>query len=327
MISQFFNSLSIKFRKENDLSDITWAMCQACDSFRNAFLCFFFKDFDTSADVIIEREKSEDDCRPDFVIDCNGETYIIENKIYDTNHHFGQYDKAFNVTPQRIGYIANYPITDKEIVSKGYPIRTWEQLYESFLNNLPEDEEDKIIWKGYLCYLKNVCNIIKIEIPMKLNGIHSLYSLIKVFEKLSNRIEEDFELFIYHSNSICGTTASRLGITGVNFEVKYKHITQEKQIWGWIGIYYDRQEPLIDIEFRNHDAWGAGYCEMVLPYKSEWKNQTTFSRPYIKEKEYICFELNKELHEKFNKSDDIKEQESILKAFMDEVLRYPFTLK
>lgn len=327
MIGKFFNNISYKFRKENDLSDITWAMCQSCDSFRNAFLRFFFKDFDTSNDVTIEREKSEDDSRPDFVIYSNGNTYIIENKIYDTNHHFGQYDNAFNVEPQRFGYITNYRISDKEIISKGYSIRTWEQLYDTFMSSLPEDEEEKIIWSGYLSYLKNVCNIIKIDTPMRFEGMYSLYSLIKILEKLSTRIEEDFEIKIYHSNSICGTTASRLGITGVNFEVKYKNIKLEKQIWGWIGVYYDRPKPIIDIEFRNHSAWGAGYCDMLLPYKSDWKDQSTFIKPYFEDKEYLCFELNKELNTRFNQSDDVKEQEAILKSFMNEVLRYPFALK
>lgn len=326
MISNLFYNLSIKYSRENDLSDFTWAMCQAFDSFRNAFLRFFFPDIDIEKEITIEREKSEDDSRPDFYINCNGDIYVIENKIYDRNQHFGQYDKTFNIPPHRFGYITNYSITDEEIISKGYPVRTWEQLYDAFMDNLPENEEDRNIWKGYLCYIKEVCNIIKINVPMRLEGIYSLYSLIQIFEKLSDRKEQDFELSIYHSNSICGTTACRLGITGVNFELKYKS-NPKQLIYGWIGIYYDRPEPLIDIEFRNHTAWGAGYCDMILPYKSDWSNQSSFIKPYFEEKEYLCFELTKELHKSFNETESVEEQETILKSFMDEVLRYPIALK
>lgn len=325
MIGDFFNSISIKFRKENDLSDITWAMCQSCDSFRNAFLRFFFTDFDISVDVTIEREKSEDDSRPDFVITSNGETYIIENKIYDTNHHFGQYDNAFNVTPKKIGYITNYRINDKEIISKGYPIRTWEQLYDTFISSLPENDEDNKLWKGYLCYVKNVCNIIKIETPMRLDGIYSLYSLMEILKKLSTRNEQDFELIKYNELKASGN-GSYNGVTGVNFEIKYKSIEQNSGIWGWIGIYYERVKPLIIMGFYNNSNWGKGFCDMILPYASKWSNQKYFSKPYIEDSQ-IWFELTPEYHEVFNSLEDAKQQEEILKNFMDEVLHYPIILK
>ena len=34
----FFNSLEHRFGKENDLSDITWAMCQASPSFKEKWI-------------------------------------------------------------------------------------------------------------------------------------------------------------------------------------------------------------------------------------------------------------------------------------------------
>lgn len=326
MINSLFNCLSLKYRKENDLSDFTWAMCQACDSFRNAFLGFFFPDIDTSSmDVTIEREKSEDDSRPDFVINCNGRTYVIENKIYDTNHHFGQYDKTFDIIPQRFGYITNYKIEDKEILSKGYPIRTWEQLYDTFMLNLPEDEDDNRLWNGYLCYVKNVCNLIKIENPMKLDGIYSLYSLIEILKKLSSRNEQDFELIKYNELKASGNGTYN-GISGINFEVKYKNIIQESRIWGWIGIYFEREHPVILMAFYNKPNWGKGYCDMILPFSSKWSDQIYFKKPYQEESQ-IWFELLPKRHDEFNNMDDVEKQKVLLQSFMDEVLRYPFTLK
>ena len=99
--------------KENDLSDITWALCNASHKFKEVFLKFFFPEIQISPDVVIEREISKDDSRPDFVIHNGSELYIIENKINDQAHHFGQYEKAFKVTPERFGYIANSLLSTK----------------------------------------------------------------------------------------------------------------------------------------------------------------------------------------------------------------------
>lgn len=329
MIDDFFYNISMRLRKENNLSDFTWAMCETCYSFRDAFLLFFFDKIDLDADITIEREESTDGSRPDFVIHCGESIYIIENKINDTNQHFGQYDEAFDVDPSQFGYITNYKILNKDVKTKAYQLRTWEQLYDKFMDNLPEDEKEKELWLGYLEYIKSVCNLVKIEKPMRLDGIYSLYCLMEIFEKLSDRDDANFELSIYSSNSFCGSKASRNGFTGVNFEVKYKAplVKQKCEIWGWIGIYYNSTEPCIAIEFKNTQGWGKDFCDLVLPYKSKWSDGSTFLKPYFEEKEFLTFELSEELHQKFEKSQDVAEQEKILKQFMDEVLLYPNALK
>ena len=328
MLNDFFYNLSIRFRKENDLSDITWAMCQSCESFRNAFLRFFFENIDLTKEIIIEREKSGEGSRPDFVIDRDGLTYLIENKIYNHSHHFGQYDEAFNVPPSRFGYITNYKVLDEEALSRDYQLRTWEEFYDTLNNNLPEDEEQKQFLQGYLNYIENVCNMVRIDQPMKLDGLYSLFCLVQTFEKLSERDEQDFKLSIYSSNSVCGSTASRLGFTGVNFEVKYKskQLNVKSQIWGWIGVYYNGPEPVIAIEFYNKPGWGEEFCKIILPYSAKWSDQETFIKPYFEEKHYLTFELSEDLHKKFNLSESVSEQEQILKSYMDEVLRYPIVL-
>ena len=45
IIKSFFSNLADRRRKENDLSDITWAMCQASPAFQKAWLHFFFQGF------------------------------------------------------------------------------------------------------------------------------------------------------------------------------------------------------------------------------------------------------------------------------------------
>ena len=305
------------------MSDITWAMCQSCESFRDAFLRFFFPEIQIEKSIIIEREKSEDDSRPDFYIENNGKIYLIENKIYDTNHHFGQYDYTFNVDPNRFGYITNYEIFDDNIRQKGYRLHTWEELYNYFSKKTPVTDEEKPLLKGYLEYIKNVCGIIKIEKPMKLDGIYSLFSLMEIFEKkLAKREEELFSVSFYNSNKLCGN-GNYHGATGVNFELKYNNVKTDG-IWGWIGIYYDREKPLICMGFYDKPNWGKGYVDMLRSYKSNWTNQDCFNKPYF-ENSTLFFDMSEKTRDAFNESEDVEEQEAILKRFMDEVLTYPFS--
>lgn len=320
---EFFKYVSQKFRKENDLSDITWAMCQSCESFRDAFLKFFFPEIIIEKSISIEREKSEDDSRPDFYIENDGKRYLIENKIYDTNHHFGQYDNTFNVDPNRFGYITNYEISDDNIRQKGYRLHTWEELFNYFSKEMPVIDEEKPLLNGYLEYIKNVCGIIKIEKPMKLDGIYSLFSLMEIFEKkLAKRDEELFSVSLYNSNKLCGNGNSH-GATGVNFELKYKNVNTNR-IWGWIGIYYDREKPLICMGFYDNPNWGKGYVDMLRSHKGNWTNQDCFEKPYF-EDSTLFFDMSERLRDAFNASEEIEEQEAILKRFMDEVLTYPFS--
>lgn len=320
----FFQFLSYRFTSENDLSDITWTMCESCESFREQFLKFFFPEIQIVKDVYIEREKPESNSRADFVIDNGGEKYLIENKINDQNHHFEQYDAAYCVEPDRFGYITNYKINDKDIKGKRYQLRTWEELYMIFSNNLPNDNEERIFWQGYLEYVKNVCGIIKIDKPMKLNGIYSLYSLMEIFKKkLTQREEEQFKLIWYNSNRLCGNGVSH-GATGVNFEIVYKNLNQENapRMWGWIGIYFNTEEPNIWMGFYNVEGWGKNYIDKLLPYKDRWTKQEEFEKPFEEEK-CLWFEMSKELKTEFEKSEDVVKQENILKAFMDAVILYP----
>lgn len=78
--------------------------------------------------IILDREISKDCSRVDFIIHNNNETYIIENKIDDKNHHFGVYEETYNVLPEKFGYIANYKI-EQPTEGKNYALRTWKDFY------------------------------------------------------------------------------------------------------------------------------------------------------------------------------------------------------
>ena len=324
LLNNFFYYISYKFYKENDLSDITWAMCQASEDFRSLFLKFFFPKIKIAPDVNIEREKATEGSRADFYIENGNELYLIENKIDDKNHHFGQDDDAFNVSPEKFGYITNYSIIDADIRQKGYKIHTWEELYDYFCKQEIGDENSKSLIEGYLDYVKKVCSIIKIEKPMRLNGLYSLYSLVEIIEKkLTKRDEGEFTIFPYNSNRSCGGGITN-GVTGVNFRLKYKTIDLET--YGWFGIFYYFEKPTINVGFYNANGWGKKYIEMLSEYKEKWSDQESFNKPYTDDGVYLWFDMSQNLYNKFEASDSVEEQEALLKKFMDDVIMYPINL-
>lgn len=180
ILNEFFSYLGYRLNKENDLSDITWALLRASDKFRKLFLEFFFSDMGDRKikNSIIERERRDDkdnSSRVDLHIFIkNNPLYIIEVKINDKNHHFEQYKKEYEVLPDHFGYITNYELKK----DGGYQVRQWETLYDYLLEHI--NDEDKLI-KGYCEYIKQVCGFVKFKGPMRLNSIYnSLFEFIKV---------------------------------------------------------------------------------------------------------------------------------------------------
>lgn len=127
MIANFISNLSTYYNVENDLSNITCILCEADEDFKTKFLKFFFPDIEVNNVAFIEREVPDlcnRGCRVDIYITMENDDipYIIEVKINDNHHHFGQYDKAYNVSRDRFGYITNYNCLEGRHL--GYDVKT-----------------------------------------------------------------------------------------------------------------------------------------------------------------------------------------------------------
>lgn len=314
MIKQFFENLSYRMFKENDLSDITWTLCITSPLFRDYFIHFFFPGMDIEKSIILDREISKDDSRVDFIIHNNDETYIIENKINDKNHHFGVYEKVYNVTPERFGYIANYKI-EQPFEGKNYAIRTWKDFHVHLQKLKSDDIKEQELIDGYKIYLRNVCNIILYEEPMNTNGIYSLFELIEVLSELCERAEDNFE--IEHTNIGChynGGYKNNNKELGVTFKLTFKK-TLFAETYGWIGIFFERKEPLICIGFYDKETWARELCSILNdktipagklcsePYSDDYGKWFNFTK-----------------HDELNKCSSIEEQKNMLKEYMDEVI-------
>ena len=335
---RFFSSLSERMYNENRLSDITWVMCQVSDDFKFLFVKFFFEDIKKKdcREIEIEREKQQDDGRPDFYFEFDNKVFLMENKINDRNHHFHQYLQVCK-EPSNLGYITNYVIKDeddiyennnvnkwKELYNEGFRVHTWEEFYDYMKtcmknNSSTLNEEEYNLWEGYLEYVKKVCSILKINKVMKIDGLYSLYSLMTILEKLCRDGKGDNYSLSFYTEGTMSTSKCQRGISGINFELTYKQSCNEK-IWGWIGVYYDREKPEIWMGFDNADAWGRKYIDMID--RNRLSEGKTFDLPRF-EDNALWFRLNEKQMDIFEKATKVEEQELVLKHFMDEVINYP----
>jgi hypothetical protein len=316
MISDFFKYLADRKCKENDLSDITWALCSACYSFRRVFINYFFPQLSVNDIDDFSRERvdcNERNSRVDLFIKVRNDAvpYLIEIKIGDRNQHFGQYGCAYKVDSTHLGYITNY-----KLVEEGYEIKAWENFHDVLLKetNCEKDIVSQQLMLGYACYLKKICNIIKFKENMKLKGLYSLYELIAILTKLVSRSEPDFNLEFYS-----GKNGNRNGIQGIYFKIEYKNDIKIEPAWGWIGIYYLEVDPLICMYFTNKVDWGKPIYDIID--KGTKHDGDYACAPYLEDGAY-WFELSGEKHDEFE-SANLSEQENILKCYMDEVIRYP----
>lgn len=161
MIKKFFECFADYARKENDLSDVTVALCKANPRFKKLFIEFFFKDMNYNEIKDIKREVPSKDggSRVDIMIEMHRDEkpYLIEVKKYDENHHFKQYVKAYDIPEERLGYIANYQLNQKG----NYVTKQWKEFFEEIKAQTEKDElirQDELI-QGYAEYLNKTCYI------------------------------------------------------------------------------------------------------------------------------------------------------------------------
>lgn len=159
MIKDFFKHLADYARKENDISDITVALCKANPTFKKTFVEFFFNNIDINANIEIKREVPSNDgqSRVDIMVEVEGDEkpYLIEVKKYDENHHFEQYVKAYNIPPERLGYITNYELKEEG----GYQIKKWVDFYKVITNEKNIKVKNDGLIQAYAQYLDKVCYI------------------------------------------------------------------------------------------------------------------------------------------------------------------------
>lgn len=322
IITSFFDNLSVRMRKENDLSDVTWSLCQASPFFYDYFIHFFFPELDVKEIVEFERERPDEKngrSRVDFFIKLkNNEKYLIEVKIYDQNQHFGVYEEDYEINSDHLGYITNYPL-----IKKGYDkIRQWSELHDKLevdLVSLKRPNEKSLI-EGYLSYVKNVCNIIKFDKKMNLQNLYSMYELFHTLKKLTNRTTDDFVISFYGNNETSNGANFKFW-----FEINYRNsaINIPKD-WGVIGFWYERKVPVFSVGFDSRDGWGKHIYSILKEMDSQnlFQDYQYCCKPYDDEG-CMWIDIKEDVMKQIDYLSTIDEQEEVIRNFMDEALLIP----
>ena len=283
VISTFFQALADRANKENDLSDVTYAVCQSDDAFKEFFLKFFFGQKIQTDDIIaFEREHSEDIGRPDFWIETkSGEVFIVEVKIGDENQHFEQYNKLLkkhqhllgeNQAWDHVGYIANYKVTTTEKgkpIDKNCSVHTWHEFKLAIEKSVCRNN---LLVTAYVQYLKSICHFYEVKIP---DGWRIRGEDFKCFRKLvgeisdaigkakgerkdtRGRVQRKWECKVYNSRRSAFHSQWCFGefFQVMNFDRK------GNSILGWFGAYYAEKGVNICVEFEDRQGWGKLVCD------------------------------------------------------------------
>ena len=296
---RFFRELASRMYKENDLSDMVYALCESNIEFRRHFLKFFFPNNNIEAEsVTICREVSfNDGSRPDFVIrDKSGKAYFVEVKIWDCNHHFKQYGETLtNVLSSKVNdlaYIANYEIdrdglptdADKEVYDKLSGLNQIHK-WKDFINSLQTEAEGS--WacgedvQGFLEYCKVVC-------PNEEDESIGELPILEISRKVPDFYEK-LEAFV--SGQIINVKDREISLSRWPYGAFNKHkewvgvffgadgLIEGEKVYGWIGVYLraDAKTPQgLCVEFLNKAGWGAPVFRKLNRTDYQWNECVSF---------------------------------------------------
>lgn len=292
-ITAFFKELSRRKYKENDLSDVVYALCRS-----NAGFCQFFLDFVFGEGVIsacnsrIDREVSYATGRPDFVIWSGDKTYFIEIKIGDRSHHLTQYEsqlRNLNKTNDGsfyLGYITNYDMKPEELTKEDCEAygraknhcKTWSE----FKNHLKAaiDNPTHNSWAagddvaGLLTFCDSVCPkpwADEVVSNYKLRAddfkeIDQCYNELDTF--LRNNIDLEIEGHTIHISRYRKACRHAESI-GIYFKAEDKSSNVQKlfnglPVWGFAGWLVTKDfHPGFCITFDNMQGWGKPVFEHI----------------------------------------------------------------
>lgn len=298
-VSKFFTALSERAYKENDLSDVTYAMCEADLSFRQFFLDFFFPSQLNASEVTIQREHSTDCGRPDFWIRTkDNKLYIVEVKIWDGSHHFEQYFDILKGEKElgnlqdgdkigvwcRLGYIANYEIKYEvqeayKVCGKGVAkdlcsVRTWEEFSEELKKY---QSLNSPLVEAYAAYLARVCPYDDFSVEQNWKISIDDFKFIKELDAAILTVVSNEKLGLKKYTS-CRRFRSCEWM-GHFFEWTPDPTNKPtEKVWGWLGVYYKNSGAVLCVEFEDREGWGKLICD-------KW-------RVYVKDGSLRCYATN-----------------------------------
>ncbi len=337
LINKMFRHLSKRLGKENDLSDITWCMMSIMPEFARKLLEFMDVPFPADEkmeecirEYVFERSGSSTNTNQrdqiDFLIKTGKGSILLENKIWDTNYHFDQYNKAINDDPtlkaadhyKRL--ISAHRLSQTNVnqgVDAGFKIFYWEDLINSLTGKLNDfNSEEKTLVIGYKEYIKEVIKMTEIgEIRLDDRVLKSLLYVNNLIEKIIKLHPGDGRKFTYapytNKNRSFGNAHSGHGYS-------IHCVTNNKSAWLLFYFQYytysfttdGKPAFIIDLQI----DWNSDLVKRMKKLTRE--NNDLFS--VLSDNEGLAFVMKPDIYEDF-KSLDKDGQEEYLFSFFDAV--------
>lgn len=309
-MKEFLLELSKYYRKENDLSNVAVALCNSDMFFREKFIHYFFPRLNNDSISQIIREvpdETSNDSRVDIHLTLNDCTlpYIIEVKINDRNHHFGQYEKAYGIGRERFGYITNYYC--EEGIALGYDVKQWEELYKY----LQEFAKQSLAIEAFSAYLEKVCEIKIYTEPMRLQNLASIPQFIETVEKIA--LKGQMPAKVYSQGQKIYAYKSSIHRA---FYFQYEEVP-EINVFILEGLWY-QDTPIISICINSRKDISRAVLE-----KQPFKGCNYCAEAYREnfwDANDVWVEMLPQKREEFQNATTVDEQESILSGFLKEFI-------
>ena len=300
--------LSKYYYHENDLSNIVVALCNSDEEFRKLFIGFFFPKLPVGEVSSIEREVPDPNdagSRVDIYITLKSDPkpYLVEVKIGDQNHHFGQYEEAYEIDKSRLGYITNYHYA--EGLNLGYDVKTWRQFYEACEASEVEAAH------AFMPYLKSVCSIVTYNDPMKFSNLQTIPQFIDTVKDIVEKESFDADvavekLYMYRDSAHQAISLS------------YPDINSALSTWIYISLWF--QTPPVITFCAGGQSWLA---PLVQGDSSLFSDSEYWSEPYTEyywSKNDTWCDLKPSALQKFKGAETYGEQREMMKAFIADAI-------
>ena len=290
----FARGLSERMWKENDLSDMTYALCIGNREFFQFFLDFFFRDSHLNAEEVdLSREwYASDNGRPDFCIqDKVAKRYFfVEAKLWDGNLHFKKYcseleslnEKQKKQVSANLGYIAAYKIDKAEV--DGCSVHTWLEFYTelkklAFLND-----------PAIKCYCMYLCSVAGAERAEQSDEDIKEYATFNGADFIGIRkFMEEIETAVGELNGEGVSLYTRgwrniLPGTRMGRFIEISEVLKGKSVWAWIGAFYGFGKPEVCLWFEDRNGWGKLVCD-------KYRNMSWTGSEIEYDNEGLCFHM------------------------------------
>jgi|GEM_PF-4262677 len=258
----FLSHLAERLYWENNLSDVTWALCQANPNFAAALAQFVGLEVPKGGSVRVEREVYlGDGNRIDIACRLDAVTAFVEVKIYNRDHHLSEYaERVDSIPDSRLALLTNHPIDPKELAkaeSLGCKVLRWNDFVSYLQQRLPDDDA---LLNGYVGYVRKVCNMIDMrDIRLDTNSLYSLVCFHALVEEtIPAASHDEFTYSLYRPSRNYGP-----GWTGANFRVQYQHGDIAREAWPFFGLRFDAPGEA-QLMVRLDRDWNAKFLEVPL---------------------------------------------------------------